>query len=102
LGKTFPGRVAASLLNAIGLPELVTQDLDAYEALALQLATNPQMLLSLRQRLASNRLTHPLFDAALFTKHIESAYVTMWERHQAGEAPEDIHVPSESEPARRR
>jgi len=95
LGNTFPGRVAASLLNAIGLPELITHNLDEYEALALKLATNPQWLLSLRQKLEVNRSTHRLFDTAAFTKHIESAYVSMWTRHQAGLAPEHIYVRSE-------
>ena len=101
LGQTFPGRVAASLLNAIGLPELVTNSLDAYEALALELATNPKKLLALRQKLGANRSTRPLFDTALFTKHIESAYVSMWKRHQAGLVPEHIYVQSETKPARR-
>jgi hypothetical protein len=79
--------VAASLLNAVGLPELITRDLKAYEALALGLATNPETLRSFRQRLATNRMTYPLFDTRLFAKHIESAYVAMWKRHQAGLAP---------------
>ena len=94
LGKTFPGRVAASLLNAVGLPELITQDLGAYEDLARELATNPQHLRSLRQQLAANSSTHPLFDTALFTKHIESAFVSMWKRRQAGLAPQHIYVKS--------
>jgi predicted O-linked N-acetylglucosamine transferase (SPINDLY family) len=92
LGQTFAGRVAASLLNGVGLPELITRSLDEYEALALELATNPQKLLSLKQTLAANRSTRPLFDTALFTKHIESAYVSMWKRHRAGLAPEHIYV----------
>jgi protein O-GlcNAc transferase len=96
LGETFAGRVAASLLNAVGLPELITHNLDEYEAIALELATNPQRLSSLRQKLAVNCLTHPLFDTARFTKHIESAYVAMCERHQAGLAPEHLYVPAAS------
>ena len=96
MGKTFPGRVAASLLNVIGLPELITQDLDAYEALALALARNPQRLISLRQKLSTNRASYPLFDMARFAKHIESAYVAMWKRHQAGLAPEHIRVSPEA------
>jgi protein O-GlcNAc transferase len=92
LGKTFPGRVAASLLNAVGAPELITPDLDAYEALALELASNRQTLAELRGRLAANRLTHPLFDTARFTTRIESAYVAMFKRHQAGLSPEPIVV----------
>ena len=92
LGQTFAGRVAASLLRAVGLPELITPNLDAYEALAVRLAANPQKLLSLRQKLAANRLTHPLFDTGRFTKHIESAYVSIWKRHHAGLGPEHIVV----------
>jgi predicted O-linked N-acetylglucosamine transferase (SPINDLY family) len=84
--------VAGSLLNSIGLPELITQNLDAYEAKALALATNPDKLLSLRERLAANRGIYPLFDTALFTSHIEAAYRAMWDRQQAGLAPEHIYV----------
>ncbi len=94
MGKTFPGRVAASLLKAIGLPELIASDLDEYEALARELAATPQKLLALRQTLAANRLTHPLFNTALFTKHLESAYVSMWKRHHQGLAPD--HIVAES------
>ena len=93
LGESFPGRVGASLLHAIGVPELITRDLQGYENLALELAANPEKLLALRRRLAANRLSHPLFDTARFTKHIESAYIAMWDRHRAGLAPQDIHVP---------
>jgi len=92
LGESFPGRVAASLLNAIGLPELITKNLATYETLALDLATNPQRLQSLRQKLAANRLTQPLFDTASFTAHIESAYIAMWNRHRAGLPPGHIQV----------
>jgi predicted O-linked N-acetylglucosamine transferase (SPINDLY family) len=92
LGETFAGRVAASLLKAAGLPELVTQTPQAYEALALELATNAPKLAALRQRLAANRLTCPLFDTALFTQHIEAAYTAMWQRHNAGLPPEHIVV----------
>jgi predicted O-linked N-acetylglucosamine transferase (SPINDLY family) len=93
LGKTFPGRVAASLLSAVGLPDLITHNLDEYEALGFELANDPQKLRSLRQRLEANRLTHPLFNAPLFTKQLESAYVAMWRRHRSGLRPEHIHVP---------
>jgi protein O-GlcNAc transferase len=97
-GKTFPGRVAASLLRAIGLPELITHNLDDYEALAFALATNPRQMASLKQKLAANRLTHPLFDTTAFARHIESAYLSMWTRHQAGLAPSHIEVRSEFNP----
>jgi predicted O-linked N-acetylglucosamine transferase (SPINDLY family) len=76
-GTTFPGRVAASLLSAAGLPELVTESMDDYRALAVQLARDKDRLAALRQRLADNRLTCPLFDTDRFRRHIESAYEMM-------------------------
>jgi predicted O-linked N-acetylglucosamine transferase (SPINDLY family) len=92
LGNTFPGRVAASLLNAVGLPELITRDHAGYEALALELARNPEQLRALREKLAANRLTQPLFDTALFTRHLEAAYLAMQARHEAGLGPDRIVV----------
>jgi predicted O-linked N-acetylglucosamine transferase (SPINDLY family) len=86
-GSTFPGRVAASLLHAIGMPELVTASLADYEALALKLAREPAALAAIRTKLAANRDTHPMFDTARFARYLESAYVTMWERQQRGDAP---------------
>lgn len=94
LGETFAGRVAASLLNAIGLPELITTTLEAYEQMAVVLATHPEKLAAIKHKLAENRLTMPLFDTKLFTKHIEAAYTAMYERHQAGLAPDHIKVPN--------
>jgi protein O-GlcNAc transferase len=91
-GSTFAGRVAGSLLHAVGLPELVTRSLEDYEALALKLARDPALLASLRQKLAHNRERHPLFDTDRFTRHIEAAYTTMWERYQRGEPPESFAV----------
>ncbi len=93
LGETFSGRMAASLLYAIGLPELVTQNIEDYEALAIKLATQPQQLATIKQKLADNRLTYPLFNTALFTQHIESAYQAMFDRYQADLAPDHIYVP---------
>jgi predicted O-linked N-acetylglucosamine transferase (SPINDLY family) len=92
LGTTFAGRVAASLLNAIGLNELITHTLGEYEALALELATNRERLADIRSKLAENRATHPLFDTDRFRRHIEAAYTTMWERQQKGEPPESFAV----------
>jgi predicted O-linked N-acetylglucosamine transferase (SPINDLY family) len=91
-GRAFAGRVAASLLGAIGLPELVTDDWAAYEALALRLAREPTRLRGLRDRLAQNRTTHPLFDTDRFRRHIESAYRQMWEIAERGEAPRHFAV----------
>jgi protein O-GlcNAc transferase len=85
LGESFPGRVGASLLSAIGLPELITRSLDEYEAMALRLAQDPGLLASLRAKLARNRASSPLFNTKRSTRHIEAAYKIMWERHQHGE-----------------
>jgi protein O-GlcNAc transferase len=95
-GTTFPGRVAASLLNAVGLPELVTENLADYEALALKLARCPDLLSDIRARLSRNRSEYPLFDTKRFCSHIESAYTLMWERHQRGDPPASFAVPSVS------
>jgi protein O-GlcNAc transferase len=92
LGETFAGRVGASLLNAIQLPELVTTTAEAYEELAIGLARNPAKLAALKTKLARNRLTTPLFDTAQFTRHLEAAYTAMMERHQAGLSPDHIHL----------
>ena len=74
--------MAASLLRAVGLPELVTTSLEDYEALALKLAREPSFLAAIKAKLACNRDTYPLFDTARYTRHIEAAYTTMWERYQ--------------------
>lgn len=92
LGGTFAGRVAASLLYAAGLPELVAHSHAEYETLALALATDPQQLSAIRDKLAQNRVICPLFDTPLFTRHIEDAYVQMQERARAGVPPGDIVV----------
>lgn len=89
-GATFPGRVAASLLQAIGLPELVAAAPAEYEALALQLARDPAQLAQLRQRLAEARSRTPLFDMARYTRDLEAAYRTMFERWQEGQPPAPI------------
>jgi predicted O-linked N-acetylglucosamine transferase (SPINDLY family) len=83
-GGTFAGRVAGSLLHAIGLPELVTHSLAEYQALALQLAGNPGRLSALRARLAANRMTASLFDTDRFRRHLESAYLQMLELRREG------------------
>jgi predicted O-linked N-acetylglucosamine transferase (SPINDLY family) len=93
-GETFAGRVAASLLRAVGLPELVTTTLDAYQQMAVELATNYEKLEIIKSELAKNRLKAPLFNTALYTKHIEAAYGAMYERYRAGLPPDHIVVPS--------
>ena len=97
VGGTFPGRVAASLLHAVGLPELVTASLDQYEALVLALATDRDRLAAVRRKLAANRLTHALFDTDRFRRHLEAAYATMWDIWQRGEPPRSFSVPPGNE-----
>ena len=92
MGTAFAGRAAGSLLEAIGLPELITHSLEEYEARALQFAAAPGRLAEIRAKLANNRATYPLFDTDRFRRHLESAYITMWERHQRGQAPESFSV----------
>jgi len=94
LGQTFAGRMAASLLDAVGLPELITRSEQEYEQLALKLATEPAVLKGYRERLAANLPTAPLFDTARFTHHLEAAYQMMWQRHEQGQAPDHIAVPA--------
>ena len=91
-GKTFAGRVATSLLNAVGLPELVTASTEAYAARARELATRPAELADIRARLAANRRTGPLFNTARQTRQLEAAYVQMMARHAGGARPEDFAV----------
>ncbi len=95
-GKTFAARVGASLLNAIGLPELIASDLTAYEQLAVRLARQPHELQALRDKLAAHRTTWPLFDTPRFTKNLESAYRTMWDIHAAGQQPRGFEVQDEA------
>jgi len=92
MGESFASRVAASLLVAIELPELIATDQENYEALAVELATNPDKLAQITQKLAQNRLTTPLFDTPRFSKHIEAAYQAMFERYQMDLTPEHIDV----------
>ena len=98
-GTTFAGRVGASLLHAIGLPELVTTSMDSYEQLAVHLATHPDELARIRKNLADNRLGAPLFDTAGFTRHIEAAYTAMYERHRMGLGPGSIAISADAEAA---
>lgn len=92
MGTTFPGRVASSMLHAVGMPELVTTSLQEYEALARKLATEPPLLRSMRDKLARNRPVCPLFNTARLARHLESAYETMWDMWQRGEPPRAFYV----------
>ena len=92
MGNTFPGRVGASLLKAIDLPELITNTQEEYEAMAIELAMNPQKLRDIKLKLARNRLATPLFDTPLFTKNLETIYIKMMERYQADLQPDHITI----------
>jgi predicted O-linked N-acetylglucosamine transferase (SPINDLY family) len=91
-GDTFASRVAASLLTAMGFPELVTGSLAEYEALALRLAQAPAELLGLRERLQRNRARAPLFDTPRYVRNLEAAYEAMWAAHSAGQPPRQIEL----------
>jgi predicted O-linked N-acetylglucosamine transferase (SPINDLY family) len=91
-GSAFPGRVAASLLKALGLPELVTESLEDYEHLAIALAREGQGLRDIRGKLAKNRLRSPLFDTDLCRRHLETAFTAMWEHFRNGQPPRAFSV----------
>ena len=93
-GEVYASRMAGSLLRAVGLPELVTERLEDYEALALELAADDARLRDTKDRLARNRLRAPLFDTERFTRSLEAAYAAMWEIRQKGEAPRHIDLPA--------
>lgn len=92
IGDSFAGRVAASLLSAVGLSELITRTREEYEALAIDLALDRPKLQVIRERLQDGRLRASLFDAALYTKRLEAAYEAMYQRHQGGLPPDHIEV----------
>jgi predicted O-linked N-acetylglucosamine transferase (SPINDLY family) len=94
IGTTFPGRVAASLLRAMDLPELIATTQEQYETLAVELATEPQRLARIRGKLDRNRSIAPLFDTPRFARNLEDLYVQMIERYRAGLPPECIRVAS--------
>ena len=92
-GEAFAGRIGASLLQAVGLPELIAATPEQYEELAIALARAPRRLADIRAKLAGNLGTAPLFDIAASARHLEAAYARMYERHLSGSAPADISVP---------
>ena len=92
LGQGYTARMAGSLLNSIGLPELIASSEKNYEELALKLATEPSRLAFIRQKLATNRLTSPLFNTELFTRHLEQGYAQAYQRYFDGQDPAAIFV----------
>jgi predicted O-linked N-acetylglucosamine transferase (SPINDLY family) len=96
LGTSFAGRVAASLLHAMGLPELIAGSLADYEAMARHFARDARALDGVRVKLARNRESFPLFDTARFTRHLETAFAKMRARQRRHEAPSDFAVAPET------
>jgi len=92
VGQSFAGRMAASLLNAIDMAELITYSQDEYETLAIELATRPDKIKGINEKLQRNRLTTPLFNTPLFTEKLERAYLNIYRRYQSGLAPEHIQI----------
>ena len=95
-GRSFAARVAASLLGAVGLPELVTTSLSDYRDLALALARVPGRLAALKARLAANLPTAPLFDTDRTRRQVEAAYEIAWRRRLAGLSPRSFDVPADA------
>jgi predicted O-linked N-acetylglucosamine transferase (SPINDLY family) len=91
-GNSFSARVATSLLNAIGLPELAVSNEHDYEVLAKELANNPSKLHGIKHRLDINKSTYPLFNTELFVRHLEDAYIQIFERYQSKLSPEHICI----------
>lgn len=91
LGRSFSARMCASILNAVGLPELVAASQQEYEDLAISIGRDPERIAGLKSKLAENRLTKPLFDTELFTRNLELAYEKVYVRHQAGLSPDHIY-----------
>ncbi|MEI7713189.1 MAG: glycosyltransferase, partial [Rhodospirillales bacterium] len=92
LGTTFAGRMAASLLTAIDMCELIAPTAEQYEAMAIALAKDPAHLSAIARKLAAHRSTTRLFDTRRFARTIEAAYAAMVERHAAGLSPDHIDV----------
>jgi predicted O-linked N-acetylglucosamine transferase (SPINDLY family) len=92
IGHSFAARVAASLLNAMDLPELITKTQEEYVSRAVYLANNPLRLAEIKKKLELNRETSPLFNGQLFARHIEAAYEEIHRRQLSGNQPEHIDV----------
>jgi predicted O-linked N-acetylglucosamine transferase (SPINDLY family) len=94
LGEGFAARVAASLLTAVDLPELIAESEEAYEALILELVTHPVKLDQIKSKLDANRIKQPLFNTEMYTKHLECGYRLAYDRYFNGYSPDTIIVPA--------
>lgn len=95
LGTRFASRMSASMVRAVGAPQLVTHSFEEYEALALDLARNPERLRRVREALRCNRETAPLFDERRFTRNLEKAFMEIWKIFRSEEKPRQIKVVEE-------
>jgi predicted O-linked N-acetylglucosamine transferase (SPINDLY family) len=91
-GESYQARMGASIVNALGLPELITNTAEEYESLAIELAKNPDKLKAIKDKLKANLSTAPLYNTKLFAENIEAAYTKMYERHHQGLEPDHIYV----------
>ena len=91
-GDTFASRVAGSLLCSVGMPEMIADSLQSYEALALEFALRPDRIAAVRDKLARSKDTAPLFDTPRFARDLESAYEAMWRQYLSGGVPHRIEV----------
>jgi protein O-GlcNAc transferase len=96
LGNAYPSRMAASIINAINLPELITNSEKDYISLAIEIANDPEKLKNIKEKLINNLSTAPLFNTKRFTKNLETAYKNIYERHRQGNKPHHIIVEHES------
>jgi predicted O-linked N-acetylglucosamine transferase (SPINDLY family) len=92
MGQAFAGRVAGSLLNGVGMPELIAKDIGEYESIAINLAKNPAMLMKLRAKLAENKISAPLFNTRLFAGNLELAYQEIYSRYLSDQPLDHIYI----------
>lgn len=92
--ETLASRVGASLLHTLGCPELITESFEEYENLAVRLGNDPDYLKSTRAKVWSRRLTSPLFNTNLYTRHLEELFIEMWNKYANKQAPDHIRLSS--------
>ena len=95
IGNSFASRVAASLLNAVNLPELITTSQEQYESFAINLALNPKKLTAIREKLDNNLASAPLFNSLSFTQNLEKGFEEMLQRYKSGLKPDHLYLKEE-------
>lgn len=93
-GETFVSRGAGSILRALEMPELIAKNLGDYEELAVSIATSPDYLRQIKEKISLKRTTAPLFDSRRYTRHLDAAFMEMWKRHQSGAPPKPFSIAS--------